>query len=108
MENIELSDFVRNALLQIAKGVREANEELLDPEKHQYHVFNLRHNKGDSPKVPGIRCDVAVTASKGQKDRAGFFVALVNAGGGANTEKLLEGQTVQRIQFQVGIESTWL
>ncbi|MBI3570633.1 MAG: hypothetical protein HY082_05965 [Gammaproteobacteria bacterium] len=108
MEQIELSDFIRNALVQIAKGVREANKELQNPEKNQFTVFNLHHNVGDSSKKPGVKFDVAVTAASGQKDKAGFFVALVNIGGGANTEKSKEGEVVHRIQFEVGIETTWL
>ena len=107
MEQIELSEFIRNALIQIAKGVKEANDELKNPEKDQFEVFNLRHNKGDSSKIPGIKFDVAVTAASGQKDKAGFFVALVNIGGGANTEKSKEGEVAHRIQFEVGVESTW-
>ncbi len=108
MEQIELSEFIRNALIQIAKGVREANEELKDPEKEQWEVFSLRPNKGDSSKVPGIKFDVAVTVASGQKDKAGFFVTLVSIGGGADTEKTKEGEVAHRIQFEVGVENTWL
>lgn len=107
MEQILLSDFISNALIQIAKGVREANAELKNPEKHQFEVFNLRDNRGDSSKIPGIKFDVAVTTASGQKDKAGFFVALVNIGGGANTEKSKEGEAVHRIQFEIGIEQAW-
>ena len=107
MEQIELSDFISNALIQIAKGVQKANTELKNPEKNQYEVFSLRHNKGDSSKIPGVKFDVAVTAVSGQKDKAGFFVTLHNIGGGANTEKSNEGEAVHRIQFEIGIEDTW-
>lgn len=107
MEQIELSEFIRNALVQIAKGVREANDELKDPNKQQYEVYNLRQNKGDSAMIPGVKFDVAVTAASRQTDKAGFFVALVNIGGGADTKKSKEGELVHRIQFEVGIESTW-
>ena len=48
MEQILLSDFISNALVQIANGVREANTKLKDPAKHQYEVFNLRNIKFDS------------------------------------------------------------
>jgi len=107
MEQIELSEFIRSALIQIAKGVKEANDELKNPAKNQFEVFNLRHNKGDSSKIPGIKFDVAVTAASGQKDKAGFFVALVNIGGGASTEKSKEGEVAHRIQFEVGVQDTW-
>ena len=107
MENIQLSDFIKNVLIQVANGVRKANAELKDPAKNQFEVFSLRHNKGDSSKNPGVKFDVAVTAASGQKDNAGFFVALVNIGGGANTEKTKEGEIAHRIQFEIGIENTW-
>jgi len=107
MEQVQLGDFIRNTLVQIAKGIREANEELKNPEKDQYEVFSLRHNKGDSAKIPGVKFDMGVTAASGQTDKAGFFVALVIIGGVANTEKSKEGEVVRRIQFEVGIENSW-
>jgi hypothetical protein len=106
MKQIELSEFVSNALIQIARGVREANKELTS-EKNQYEVFNLRGNRGDSSKIPGIKFDVAVTAGSDHTDKAGFFVALVNIGGGANTEKSKSDEIAHRIQFEVGLEGTW-
>lgn len=54
MEQILLSDFISNALMQISKGVREANAELKNPEKHQFEVFNLRDNRGDSDNPVGF------------------------------------------------------
>lgn len=107
MEQILLSDFISNALIQIAKGVRAANAELKNPEKNQFEVFNLRDNRGDSSKIPGVKFDVAVTTASGQTDKAGFFVALVNIGGGANTEKSKEGEAIHRIQFEIGVKSDW-
>lgn len=106
MAQIELSEFIHSALVQIARGVQEANKELKNPEKQQFEVFNLRHNKGDSSKIPGIKFDVAVTTVSGQKDKAGFFVALANIGGGGSTEKTKEGEIAHRIQFEIGIEDT--
>jgi hypothetical protein len=47
MAHIELSEFIHSALVQIAKGVHEANKELKNPEEQQFEVFNLRHNKGE-------------------------------------------------------------
>ena len=34
MKQIQLSDFISNALIQIAKGVQKANAELKNPEKN--------------------------------------------------------------------------
>jgi hypothetical protein len=60
---VELSTFIENALVEIARGVRGANEKLMDPDKNQFQVFSMRHNKGDQGKFPGVKFDVAVTVA---------------------------------------------
>ncbi len=107
MEQVQLKDFIRDTLIEIAEGIRAANGQLEDPEKQQFGVFMLRHNLGDQSKIPGIQFDIAVTVAKNQHDKAGFMVALVNIGGGATTEKKLSDEVVHRIRFEVGIEDTW-
>ena len=107
MEQVELKEFIKNTLSQIAEGIRGANEELKNPDKNQFEVFSLRCNKGDYSKIPGIQFDIAVTAAKNQKDKAGFMVALVNIGGGAATEKDMSNEMVHRIKFEIGIDSNW-
>jgi len=108
MEPVKLSEFISNTLTEIAQGIRKANDKLKDHEKKQYAVFSLRQNKGDHSKIPGIRFDIAVTAASHQKDKAGFFVVLANLGGGANTEKQKGNEQVHKIQFEIGIDGTWL
>ncbi|MBP7088464.1 MAG: hypothetical protein KBB01_04110 [Candidatus Omnitrophica bacterium] len=108
MEHIELKEFIKNTLVEIATGIRMANDELKNPDKDQFEVFNLRRNIGDDSKIPGIQFDIAVTAAKDQKDKAGFMVALINLGGSAGTEKALSNELVHRIKFEVGINSTWI
>lgn len=48
MDSIQLKDFIRNTLVQIASGITEANEALKNPDKNQFEVFTLRSNRGDS------------------------------------------------------------
>lgn len=98
MNQVELKDFIKTTLIEIAKGIKGANEELKNT------VFSLRHNKGDLSKIPGIQFDITVTATKNQKDKAGFMVALVNIGGGANTKKGISDKMVHRIKFEIGID----
>ena len=83
MEQMKLKDFIQNALVEIAEGVRGANKKITDGKSS---VFCLKVNRGDS-KAPGVIFDVAVTASKEGKDSSGFMVALVNLGGGAKAER---------------------
>ena len=73
MAEVELKNFVRDVLIEIAEGVRFANERLKNPQNNQYEVFSLRHNKGDSSKIPGIKFDIAVTAASNQKRQSGFL-----------------------------------
>jgi hypothetical protein len=101
MEQVELKDFIKTTLIEIAEGIKGANEEL------KCTVFSLRRNKGDLSKIPGIQFDIAVTAAKNQKDKGGFMVALVNIGGGASTEKGISNEMVHRIKLEIGIEEEW-
>lgn len=105
MEQVELKDFIKTTLIEIAEGISGANKELKD--RGKYEVFSLRKNKGDLSKIPGIQFDIAVTAAKNQKDKAGFMVALVNIGGGATTEKGMSNEMVHRIRFEIGIDQEW-
>jgi hypothetical protein len=104
MEQVELKEFIKTTLIEIAKGISDANKEL---DGSGSPVFSLRRNKGDLAKIPGIQFDIAVTAAKSQKDKAGFMVALVNIGGGAGTEKGISNEMVHRIKFEVGIDKEW-
>ncbi len=107
MEHIELKEFIKNTLVGIAQGIRMANDELKNPDKSQFEVFNLRRNMGDASKIPGIQFDIAVTVAKNQKDKAGIMIALANLGGAASTEKALSNELVHRIKFEIGIDTEW-
>ena len=107
MDTVPLREFIKNVLIDVAQGIRDANAVLKNPDKQQFEVFNLRRNIGDYAKIPGIQFDVAVTASAESKTKAGFMVALVNIGGGASTEKALDNVLTHRIKFEVGIDSEW-
>lgn len=103
MDRVELSDFIKSTLVDVAKGVREANLSLQEQDANKDSYFTLRANRGDNSKIPGVTFDIAVTASKDQKDKAGFKVALATFGVGANTEKGTGSEVVHRIKFEVGI-----
>lgn len=103
METIELSEFIKSTLVDIARGVREANNSLKESSGQQDSYFTLLGNRGDNSKIPGITFDIAVSASKNQKDKGGFMVALATIGGGASTEKGSAGEVAHRIKFEVGL-----
>ena len=68
METIELSEFIKSTLVDIARGVKEANNSLKESSGTQDSYFTLRGNRGDNSKIHGIAFDIAVSASKNQKD----------------------------------------
>ena len=107
MVDVKLSEFIKNALCEIAQGINSANEELKNTDKGHYEVYSLRKNIGDSSKIPGISFDVAVSVNSDKKNKAGFFVALANIGGGANTEKSQGNEMTHRIKFEVGVNNKW-
>lgn len=104
MESIELSEFIKSTLVDIARGVREANATIQELENHKNSYFTLLGTRGDAKKTPGISFDIAVSASKSHKDKAGFMVALATIGGGANTEKGTGAEIAHRIKFEVGLQ----
>ena len=104
MEQVKLKDFIQNTLVEIAQGVSAANKQLTEGKGS---VFCLRYNRGDNSKTPGIKFDVAVTATKEGKDTSGFMVALVNMGGGAKAERSMGNEMAHRITFEVGLDTNW-
>lgn len=107
MEDVKLSDFISNTLVEIANGIKQANTELHDPDNNIFHVYALRTTKGQSRATLGIKFDVALSVSRGQKDKAGFVVALASIGGGANIEKQKGHEQEHRIQFEVGVNEQY-
>jgi len=108
MNEISLSDFISNTLIEIAKGIKKANDELKDTENNIFHVYQLRDTISSSQKTLGVKFDVALSASNSQKDKAGFVVALASIGGGANTEKHKDHEQQHRIQFEVGVNQSYV
>ena len=103
VETIQLHEFIRFALVDIASGVREANAEIRERYSVNDNYFVLRSNRAD-PKRSTVEFDVAISASHSQKDRAGFMVALATVGAGARTDKGLSGEHAHRIKFEIALD----
>lgn len=104
---MDLDSFIKETLIQIAKGIKAANEELADDRK--------KPDGSDPPKLfllspgnkqeqgNGVHFDVAVTSEKAGEGKGGakFKLAVVEAelGGGNKTSE----QTVSRIKFSVNV-----
>lgn len=109
-EEIELHDFVRNALVQIALGVSEANAEMHEEHGGEYSSapYRLHSNLGDkAASVPGISFDVAVTASTGTSDEAGAKISVAVLKIGGSIEASSADSYFHRIQFVVGLHTDW-
>lgn len=101
MDNVELKDFIKGALIEITSGIREANESI-NPGHRERNLFILKRD--DKHGAKGIVFDIAVTAKKSQNDSAGIFVALATIGGGAKTEKGTGAEVAHRIRFEVDFQ----
>ena len=104
---MELKDFIKTTLVEIALGIREANNELSKLENGSNELFKLRRNVSKADVASNVEFDVALTANKGQKDKAGFFVILASVGGGADTEKKTDSSNAHRVKFEVNISENW-
>jgi hypothetical protein len=109
--DIELRDFVKTTLVQIALGVSDANSEMHEKHGGKYSKapYRLHKNLGDHGKtVPGISFDIAVTASSGSSDKAGAKISVAQVFGiGASTEAAASDRQVHRIKFTVGLHTDW-
>jgi hypothetical protein len=107
---LELSDFIKTTLVQIALGVRNANEELHKSHGGKYAgaPYRLHNNIGDNKSIPGVSFDVAVTASSGTSDKAGAKISVAqifNIGG--SVEAKSNDTYLHRIKFVVGVHTDW-
>ena len=108
MEQITLKSFIKNALVDIGEAINEANQHFINPKQSRFHVFSLRHNKGDQINVPGIQFDVAITAVNNKKGKAGLMVTVLPLNGGVNTEISANNELIHRIKFEIGIQDTFI
>ena len=109
-KNIELHEFIKNTLVQIALGVKEANNQLHNEHGGQYSnaPYRLHQNIGDTQNAPGVSFDVAITASAGTKDQAGAKIAVAQVLGiGVDKEATMNDTYFHRIRFVVGLHTDW-
>src|SRR5690606_38342866 len=98
VEQLDLSEFIKSALVSVANGVRGANAALKIEGVDTTDWFSIG---GSAAKNPHIVFDVALTASRGQTDKAGLGVALAAIGAGAKTEKDHSAEAAHRLRFEV-------
>lgn len=114
---MELQTFIQDALVQIATGVKKANDAVYNEYKdkessHQIYKnspFRMFSTLGDNAKRhSGIDFDVAVAVQSDSKIDGGAKIAVlnvVNIGGGTESS---DSKSIQhRIKFSVGLHVDW-
>ncbi len=111
IETVQLEDFVAESLSQIVKGVTAAQQNikstgaLINP----VGSYVFKDNRGQQidlnfkPTPQVIEFDVAVTATSGDKAKAGIGVFIGSVGLGLQGESDIISSTVNRIKFSIPI-----
>ena len=106
---MELKDFIRETLVQIAHGVSEAQSELAESEaeinpavSRRFDVKNSNYGDSKSGKpIFLIDFDVAVTATDGTKTKGGIGVVTGILALGSQGQSENANSSVSRIKFMV-------
>ena len=109
---MELSEFITETLLDIKKGIHEANVKIAEMNGKvlgmdatiQYEI-EATHNR---EKNKGIHFDVAVVVSNesGTKGGGKITIPVLNIGGGAEGSTAIKEERVSRISFEVSAFSS--
>lgn len=114
---MDLKDFVKESLVQISKGINEANLELsetgaminplnitINTENSQaYGRTGKPANKGDSRVVENVDFDVAVVAESGAQTNAGLKLSIASIGIGGDGQSNTKDKSESRIQFRIPV-----
>lgn len=96
---MELKEFIKEALVSVVEGVKEANE------KHQRFQLSSGYHSGKDINGQEVEFDVSVFVNESsEKDnRAGIFVALANLGAGksSDSKEVESNQNTHRLKFKV-------
>ncbi len=104
---MELKEFIKETLVDIAMGVREANNEIGESENGSNELFKLRRNVSKEDVASNIEFDIALTAQKNRNDKARFIVAIAPIAGSASFLKSKKTENVHRIKFEVNVSENW-
>lgn len=105
MDQIPLKDFISGTLINIAQGIRDANETVKDfgagSKPFQLEVSTGGHGKTKK----GVKFSVAVNVTKGDSDKAGIGVMSVFLGGGIQGASERSNEIAHRIEFEIAVDS---
>jgi len=96
---MELKDFIKRTLLDIVNGVEEANKE-----KNRFQlVSQINHGSGESGQKVEFDLSVIVNESSENNLKGGIKIAFANLG--ADGKEISSNQNVNKIKFEVFINS---
>ena len=114
---MQLEDFVSGTLVQIARAIEKANEELKNTKAkvnppntfpmssdHSSSVYGhvmLDQDDNLNPPVHLIRFDVAVSASEGTESKGGMGIMVASIGLGTQGKSDASKNTTSRIEFGI-------
>jgi len=96
---VELKDFIKGSLVEIAEGIREPNE-AYKASMGEENIFHLWPSLGKDAGEKGIHFDVAVTTEKEGGAKGGISVLGIDAG----VKRQTANESVSRIQFTVAVK----
>ena len=118
--NMDLKEFVKETIVQISKGIDEANTELADTEAMVNPIYvkmNSNDAQGygrtkerqpnygnpDSKLLQRVDFDVAVSVEAGQQGSAGAKLSIASIGIGAEGKTESSNKSESRIKFTIPV-----
>ncbi len=113
---MDLQEFVKMSVVQICKGIQDANDELaestamvnplniiVNTESSQGYArtISARPERKDSRVVDKIQFDVAVTTEAGEQGKAGAKLSIASVGFGAEGKIESSNKSESRIKFSI-------
>jgi hypothetical protein len=111
---MDLKDFIKNSLSQIAEGIMEASETLSNtdaevnpasitvPNKNfKYYARTNNQNENTDRVVEIVEFDVAITVKEGNSKKAGINISVMSIGLGTGGESSSTAGSQSRIKFKV-------
>ena len=111
---MELKDFIKESLVQISKGIQEANDSLgitnavVNPRSIQAYSGNAQAygRVSDSmtdkkPLVHMVQFDVAIEAKEGTQTGGGIKLSVASIGIGTEAQSKDSRSTVSRLSFKI-------
>lgn len=117
---MDLKDFVKESIVQIAKGIEEANVELAESEAMVNPMYIIANSESaqsyartkprnqddvnpDAKVVEKVQFDVAVVVESGEQGTAGAKLSIASIGIGTEGKKERSNKSESRIQFSIPV-----